>query len=111
MQPALIRLVDQLRKHLETSDWKDASIEVQDLPHYKICLEKSGQRFEVNLWDLCYRICAQDLQPSATPDTSSVDPSLLDEAGEIDWQRIDYKANAVVAQTLRELDESLTQPN
>jgi hypothetical protein len=122
MQPALLRLIDQLRKQLERSPWK-GTYETQEIwpdgtmpqekeksepPQilYLLHLSLGNQQVQVNLWELCYQICFADYTPqlaySGINDFQvgdvQVDLDLLDGQGEIDWHRLDEKAQSVVKQ-------------
>ena len=142
MQPALIRIIDNIRKQLDISDWtgtyrddmswpatateeqkqqylalqemlESATPEEHDqiqaalnqLPTpqhlYTLCLNKQDQQREVDIWQLCYRLCS-------TADTSegpiAIDMSLLNlELGDVDWITLDEKAQRLVQQTFQEL--------
>lgn len=86
-QPALIRLLDQLRGQLAEAGWQaqyetreiwaDVPPSEESAPQilYLIFLQKQPQstlenqpelsleKIQVNLWELCYQICFQDYQP------------------------------------------------
>jgi hypothetical protein len=149
MQPAFIRLLDNIRKQLEEqSIWQgtyeefpvwpegisdEVKATVQQLqqqletatsdqfvkieqelaqlpspcPGYHLCLTQQDQRVTVDLWELCYRICF--LNYNAATGTSfspvqlqdkgvEIDSTLFDEIGEVDWHRLDDKAQRLVAQ-------------
>ncbi|MEM6251515.1 MAG: hypothetical protein AAF821_01210 [Cyanobacteria bacterium P01_D01_bin.156] len=140
MQPALIRIIDNIRKQLDTCDWNgtyrddmhwptDATAEqkqqymalqemletagpedhdriqatLAQLPSpehiYTLCLTKQDQQQEINLWQLCYRLCAKDNQ-----DPMTVDMQLLDlEQGDIDWITLDNKAKQLVEEEFNKL--------
>jgi len=71
------------------------------LPSYFLCLEQNGKTVTLDLWQLCYQICFVNYHPLLLQDeevTVEVDATLLDEAGDIDWQRLDAKAQGVVQQ-------------
>lgn len=149
IQPTLIRLIDQIRKQLETSDWRgtyqtqetwpagttpetkatvinlqtqldSAPPEQMDqlnqalshLPQpeltYLLQLTKQDHQVEVDLWDLCYRICFQNYQPASPQgvDEIQVDTSLIEPAGDLDWHRLDDKAQQVVAHVFDQLPEA-----
>lgn len=140
MQPALIRIIDNVRKQLEASDWsgsyrddmrwpagatadqkqqylalqemlETATPEEHDqiqatlaqLPSpehlYTLCLTKQDQQQEIDIWQLCYRLCNAadtDEEPIA------VDTSLLNlELGDVDWIALDEKAQRLVAQAFQ----------
>lgn len=149
MQPALIRVIDNIRKQLDASSWKGtyqedflwpegtakqqqqdylalqqqlntASPEAYDqiqtqlrqlpqpVPVYTLCLEKPNeerQQHRVDLWDLCYRICAQNYDPTRSPEMLlEIDQTLLDpETGALNWNQLDQKAARLVAAVFAEL--------
>ncbi|MEO0408040.1 MAG: hypothetical protein AAF289_11885 [Cyanobacteria bacterium P01_A01_bin.135] len=134
MQPAMIRIIDNVRKHLETSDWRGDyrdvttwpdgtceeerqrvlqlqealktanSEEVGDIqaaleqlprpyPGYELRLTKGDRTVAVDIWELCYRVCFTNYGEDAAV---VVDESLVDELGDVDWQRLDDKAQGLV---------------
>ncbi len=120
MQPALIRLFDQIRKQLEDSDWK-GTYETRELwpqgidpsttePQvlYLLYLSHGEQKVCVNVWELCYQICFVDYTPCLSREDIAdfqvgevvADASLLEADGEVDWNKLDRKAQQVVAQML-----------
>ena len=109
MQPVLIRLIDNLRKTLEASAWQGTYQEVETpYPGHQLCLRYQDQETIVNLWDLCYEICFRSYQRGATSEQFvEIDTTLLDESGEVDWNRLDEKARTCVEQLFAELPHSL----
>jgi hypothetical protein len=123
IQPALIRLLDQLRKQLETSPWQGRYETVELWPEgvdpaatppqvlYLLHLTQGEKQIRVNLWELCFQICFCDYTPcleqSGITDFQvgevTTDSSLFTADGEIDWHRLDQKAQQGVAQVFREL--------
>lgn len=154
MQPAFIRLIDNLRKQLEKSTWKGTyeempvwaeavSVEVQSrvaqlqealktasadeaiaieaalaqlpssYPGYHLHLQQQEHRVTVDLWSLCYQICFQNydaaIGTSHAPEESGssqgvkIDVDLFDEAGDVDWHRLDQKTQQLVEQTFANL--------
>jgi hypothetical protein len=142
MQPAFIRLVDNLRKQLDESTWKGAYRDVplwaddvpestrtryqllqQELttaaptqavlveaalaqlpaphPGYELCLTQPDRQVVVDMWELCYQICFHAPARSDAPVT--VDLSLIDETGEVDWAALDEKTKAIVGQIFANL--------
>ncbi|MEM8614242.1 MAG: hypothetical protein AAGF93_19640 [Cyanobacteria bacterium P01_H01_bin.105] len=147
MQPALIRIIDNIRKQLDTSDWsgsyrddmswpaettaeqKQQYLTLQDmletatseeydqiqavlsqLPSpehmYTLCLKRQDQQQEIDVWQLCYRLC----DASATNTTGSsnglitIDTSLLNlDIGDVDWIALDQKAKQLVEETFQAL--------
>ena len=114
MQPALLRVVDNIRKELESSNWKGSYKEVtQPIPGYHLCLIRPEHQIEIDVWELCYQVCFKEYNPIhhifSQDDESSyeveVDTRLLDDLGEIDWQLLESKAQ----QSVRKIFESLPQ--
>jgi hypothetical protein len=130
-QPALIRLLDQIRNQLADSPWQGtyetrelwpagaaelpAELDSTEAPQilYLLYLSQSDQTtpVRVNIWELCYQICFQDYQPQIERETIAdfqpgevtTDSDLLDIDGEVDWHRLDRKAEQVVAELLQKL--------
>ena len=81
----------------------------QPYPGYLLCLEYQGQQVKVDLWELCYQICflnypAPDAAaPVGQKPEVEIDTSLIDEAGEVDWHRLDEKAQHQVSQVFDNL--------
>jgi hypothetical protein len=139
MQPAFIRVIDNIRKQLEQSTWKGSYRDVQvwpegtaeetkvmvaqlqqqletvspeqaatikqelaKLPHaypgYELCLEHQDEHVNIDLWELCYRVCFRnyDLTASSNESLVEIDTSLIDETGDVDWQCLDQKAKRLV---------------
>lgn len=101
MQPTLIRTIDNLRKQLEDSPWTGTYQEVQEpFPGYQLHLECGDRKETIDIWDLCYQICFLNYQPTHATQESyevEIDTSLIDEKGEVDWLRLDEKAQRIVA--------------
>ncbi len=107
MQPALIRIVDQVRKQLEDTTWKATYKDVQTpIPGYQLCLEKPNTSICVDLWELCFQVCFRDYKPVHSELESQeveIDTTLIDETGDVDWQYLDTKAQQLVAQVFADL--------
>jgi hypothetical protein len=107
MQPALIRIVDQVRKQLEQTNWKATYNDVQTpIPGYELCLENHNASVCVDLWELCYQVCFLDYTSTHAAQESlevEIDTSLIDETGDVDWQYLDTKAQQMVAQVFASL--------
>lgn len=110
MQPAYIRVVDNLRKAIEDSSWRESYQEVQTpLPGYELSLSSEEKEIKINLWELCFEVCFQDYQRGSVPLdaalTVDVDTSLLTEdTGEVNWERLDEKAMGKVEKLLKKLN-------
>lgn len=107
MQPALIRIVDRVRQQLEQTTWKATYQDVQTpIPGYKLCLERNDTSVCVDLWELCYQVCFDNYRPTHAELESQeveIDTSLIDETGDVDWQRLDTKAQQLVQQVFASL--------
>ena len=150
MQPALIRVIDNVRKQLDASDWQGKYEEAliwpadtnetqkqayatlqkrlhgvppeehdrvaalmaqlpQPSPLYTLRLSKSDFPDQtVDIWQLCYRVCAQleesSLEKSSLEDrVIAADISLLDEDGEVDWRSLDDKTRALIEDIFKHL--------
>lgn len=116
MQPAFIRLVDNLGKQLEGSDWQGTYTEVQEpYPGYQLLLARGALSTVVDIWDLCFQICFSNYYPLREAGRNGskeiaqevvIDTSLLDETGEVDWQQLETKTQALVRQIFANLPES-----
>lgn len=100
MQPAFIRVVDNIRKQLDRSHWQGTYQEIQEpFPGYQLCLTLQERSVMVNIWDLCFQVCFLNYEPSLDDERDRVveiDMSLMDETGEIDWQRLETKTQRIV---------------
>lgn len=115
MQPALIRIIDNLRKELEESDWEGTYKEVTyPFPGYHLCLTHQKRSLEIDIWQLCYQVCFNDYsflldnifsQDDQSTQEVEIDTRLLNEMGEVDWQLIEAKAQ----NSVRELFANLPQ--
>ncbi|MBJ7898810.1 MAG: hypothetical protein GC158_02565 [Cyanobacteria bacterium RI_101] len=102
LQPALIRLVDNLRQLLETSSWQ-GRYEAAESPYpgQILCLRRGSQSLRVNLWQFCFQICCLDY-PLTLEDGEEetqdvvIDPALLDADGAVDWLALDQKTRQVL---------------
>jgi len=103
MQPAFIRVLDHIRKQLDQSTWKGTYQEVQTpYPGYLLCLESKGQQVSVDIWDLCFQVCFRNYTPTHAELESQdveIDTSLIDDDfNDVDWHRLDAKAQHLVEQ-------------
>ncbi len=109
MQPALIRIVDNLTQQIEQTAWKATYEEVQDpYPGYRLHLNASDRHVELDLWNLCYRVCFRDYPTDTDPSANTeievaIDTHLLDNDSEVNWNRLDDKAKQVVGQVFENL--------
>jgi hypothetical protein len=107
MQPALIRILDQVRKQLENTTWKATYNNVETpLPGYELCLERNDTSVCVDLWELCFKVCFRNYGSTHAELESQeveIDTSLIDETGDVDWQCLDTKAQHLVEQVFADL--------
>ncbi|MGQ4647161.1 hypothetical protein [Lyngbya aestuarii] len=107
MQPAFIRLLDQIRQQLEQTTWKATYQDVTSpIPGYQMCLQRQDISLCFDLWELCYQVCFCQYNPTHHEQESQeieIDTSLIDEAGEVDWQMLDAKAQDLVAKLFADL--------
>lgn len=144
MQPAFIRVVDNIRKLLDVSSWTgtyqdvliwptgttdetkaivtkllqdleavtpEQALEIREtlsrlpMPHpgYHLCLQRQQQQISIDLWELCYQVCFREYIPGN--ETVSIDTNLIDENGDVDWQRLDTKTKELVEQVFANLPE------
>jgi hypothetical protein len=100
MQPALIRLIDNIRNHLDKSLWKGTYQEISTpIPGYQLCLEYQGEQRYIDIWELCYQVCFTNYQQTHGEMESievEIDSSLIDETGDVDWNRLDTKSRLLV---------------
>ena len=103
MQPAYIRLVDQIRRQTEANEDIPVSyVEVSEpYPSNLLCLSKNGQELRVDIWELCFQVCFTNFEEICQhpEQAAQIDEELFDlDSAEVDWTRLDDKAQAIVAQ-------------
>lgn len=106
MQPAFIRVLDNLRKQLENSPWEGTFQEVTTpYPGYRLCLTRGEHSTTVDLWDLCFQICFLDYPADALGENREIDidTGLLDETGDVDWHALETKTDRVIRQLFANL--------
>lgn len=115
MQPAFIRILDNLRKELEESQWKGTYKEVTEpVPGYRLCLTNRECLVEIDIWELCYQVCFRNYNRppqhffNPNDDTSrevEIDTRLLDAMGTIDWHLLEAKAQQLVKEIFANLPQ------
>ena len=113
MQPAFIRVIDNIRKQLDQSSWKGTYQEVQTpYPGYQLCLTDKDRSVKVDVWNLCFQVCFYDYnfpqtdvfeKEAAASREVEIDTSLIDQMGDVDWQRLETKAQQLVKQLFANL--------
>ena len=119
MQPALIRVIDNIRKQLDTVAWKGTyeeeliwpegttpeqkqeytalmSAMPQPAPLYTLRLTHADSEDQtIDVWGLCYRVCALAYGADSEQEIAA-DDALFDEFGEVDWRLLDDKTKSLV---------------
>ncbi|WP_017306944.1 hypothetical protein [Spirulina subsalsa] len=106
MQPILIRVVDNLRKQLDSFPGKSHYEEVETpYPGHQLCLTHENKIVRVNLWELCFQVCfiQYEVTDSTEEKLVEIDTRLLDENGEVDWEILDDKVQQVIGNFFRNL--------
>jgi hypothetical protein len=113
MQPAFIRVVDNIRKELEKSPWSGTYQEVEiPYPSYHLCLSYQDKSLEIDIWQICFQVCFVDYTVTFIDDKSEkltpsqevdIDTSLIHENGEIDWEKLDEKSYQVISSVFASL--------
>jgi hypothetical protein len=111
MQPAYIRLVDQIRRYTETSK-VDVSYEEVTEPYPSNILilrcsdrakltEKGDRELRADIWELCFQVCFTNYEEmqQGREEFATIDRELFDlESQEVDWQKLDEKAQGAIGQ-------------
>ena len=110
MQPAFIRVIDNLRKQLEESSWKGAYEEITEpFPGYQLHLTRGEEAVDIEIWNLCFQICFLDYQPLPNQADSyevEIDTSLIDETGDLDWQLLETKTQRLIKEFFESLPDN-----
>ncbi len=113
--------VVQLQQHLATATPEEVE-EIQALldrlpkphPGYLLCLEKGDHQVTIDLWELCYQICFRNYSPVLNALDREllveVDTTLIDETGDVDWQKLDEKTKRIVGQIFSSLPGAIAEP-
>ncbi|ELR98598.1 hypothetical protein [Gloeocapsa sp. PCC 73106] len=103
MQPILIRVIDNLRQTLETSDWQGTYQETQTpYPGYQLLLTKDNQTVNLDIWQLCFQICFLDYQSEIPNQFVDIDTSLITD-NEVNWESLESKTKAVIKEIFAHL--------
>jgi hypothetical protein len=115
IQAEVLYLMDRIEA-AEDSDRPELEHQLEALPQpisvYLLHLAKAEQARTLNLWEMCYQICLIDYVPQLERPTFvdipleeiSPDHTLFDEAGEVDWSRLDLKTAQVVQSAFEALE-------
>ena len=97
MQPILIRVIDNLRHSLETSEWTGTYQEIQEpYPGHKLLLTKDENVVTIDIWRLCFQVCFIDYQEDFPDNYIDIDTSLITEDGEVSWLNVDNKTKQII---------------
>jgi hypothetical protein len=113
MQPAFIRVIDNIRKQLDESEWEGTYQAIETpYPGYLLCLTHDDRSVKVDLWNLCFQVCflsynspeieMADRAAYASQEVE-IDTSLIDETGDVDWHRLETKTQKLVQQIFANL--------
>ena len=106
MQPALIRVIDNIRKQLDASSWEGNYQEVTTpYPGYILCLNYHDKSATVDIWNLCFQVCFQNYSANTAEASEEVeiDHTLIDDIGEVDWHSLETKTKHIVKQVFANL--------
>ena len=104
----------ELRQQLETAAPKELE-DIQEAlvrlpsphPGYLLCLKYQGRQITVDIWQLCYQICFRNYSPVLNAmDTDlivEIDTTMIDETGDVDWQKLDIKTKQLIGQIFTSL--------
>lgn len=96
MQPIFIRVLDNIRKQSEISQWQSSYQEINEpFPSYLLSVKKGDKLTEYNIWELCFKICFKFYQINQNQ-LVEIDGNLIDETGEIDWEAIENKTQKLI---------------
>ncbi len=102
MQPAFIRVMDNLRKQIEKSNLVATYEEIKEpLPGYQLILTHEDNSVTISIWDICFKVCFIDYKFSSTesPQDSimvEIDENLFQEGGVINWDSLEQKTQKTI---------------
>lgn len=98
MQPVFIRVIDNIRKETELSQFQTTYEEITEpYPSYLLCLQKPDNLVKFNVWELCFQVCFLNYDSNYNEDEFiEIDPNLLDETDEIDWHSLETKTQKLI---------------
>ncbi|WP_107668937.1 hypothetical protein [Cyanothece sp. BG0011] len=108
MQPAFIRVMDNLRKQLETSNLKATYEEIKEpLPGYQLILSHEDNSVTISIWDICFKVCFIDYELSSTKSSQDsiiveIDENLFKEGGVIHWDNLEQKTQKIIQNIIDE---------
>ncbi|MDJ0730799.1 MAG: hypothetical protein QNJ33_12475 [Crocosphaera sp.] len=102
MQPAFIRVMDNLRKQLEKSNLVASYEEVQNpFPGYQLILTQKEDSLTISIWEICFQVCFIDYKFSSINSSQDsimveIDENLFNENKEINWQNLETKTQQII---------------
>ncbi len=96
MQPTFIRVVDNIRKAAESSEWEISYREIEEpFPSYILSQKKGDKIIETNIWFICFQVCFQNYQLDQS-EPVEIDHKLINDQGELDWHELEDKTQKLV---------------
>lgn len=97
MQPILIRVIDNLRKAVDNSQWQGKYQEIETpLPGYQLILTKDHSTVKVDIWQLCFQICFSNYPLGIGNEFVEIDANLIEDTGEISWEHLEAKTKGII---------------
>lgn len=110
MQPAMLRVVDNIRKQLESSDWTGTYEDVETpIPGYRLRLNYQDRQIDCDIWELCYQVCFRNYKPlpsNLATQEVEIDTSLIESTGDVDWEQLEAKTQQVVNELFASLPKN-----
>jgi len=102
MQPCLIRVIDNLRKQIESSNYQATYQEVTEpIAGHQLHLSYQGKDILVlDLWQICFKICFVEYPCMQEVE---IDRQLFDEQGELSWESLENKTSRLISQIFSDL--------
>ena len=102
MQPAFIRVMDNLRKELEKTNLVATYEDIQaPFPGYQLILTKENDSVSISIWEICFQVCFTDYQFSSNNSSQAsimveIDENLFNGDNEINWQQLEIKTQQTI---------------
>ena len=102
MQPAFIRVMDNLRKELEKTNLVATYEDIQEpFPGYQLILTKENDSVSISIWEICFQVCFTDYQFSSNNSSQAsiiveIDENLFNGDNEINWQQLEIKTQQTI---------------
>lgn len=102
IQPAFIRVMDNLRKELEKTNLVATYEDIQEpFPGYQLILTKENDSVSISIWEICFQVCFTDYQFSSNNSSQAsiiveIDENLFNGDNEINWQQLEIKTQQTI---------------